>query len=56
MSLTLLLDIYLIWSPQALNVYNLISCLDLIFDLLIKKDIDIFCYVPNFWGVFFLSN
>lgn len=56
MSLTLLLDIYLIWSPQALNVTNLISRLDLIFDLLIKKDIDIFCYVPNFLGVFFLAN
>lgn len=36
MSLTLLLDNYRIWSPQALNVNNLISRLDLIFDLLIK--------------------
>lgn len=36
MSLTLLLDIYRIWSPQALNVNNLITRLDLIFDLLIK--------------------
>lgn len=36
MSLTLLLDIYLIWSPQALNVNNLITRLDLIFDLLIR--------------------
>lgn len=56
MSLTLLLDIYRMWSPQALHVNNLISRLDLIFDLLIKKDIDIFCYVPNFLGVFFLAN
>lgn len=52
MSLTLLLDIYRMWSPQALHVNNLISRLDLIFDLLIEKDIDIFCYVPNFLGSF----